>query len=184
MGQARRAVVVIDMLNEFLYGHDQQRLVPAENVPGLVRNVQSLVEKARRANSPVLFVACAHQADDPMFRFIPSHALEGTWEVEIVADVAPRVGEAIIKKHTYDGFHETDLDATLREMGISELILAGVQTDCCVHASGQGAIFRGYRTALVKECTDTVSEERQRVGLERFRALIGPTLSLEEITWH
>jgi nicotinamidase-related amidase len=183
MSQARRAVVIVDMLNEFLYGHAEQRLIPVANVPGLVNSVQKLIEHARRVNTPVLFVACAHGEDDPMFRFIPPHALRGTWEAQIIADLAPRQGEAIIAKHTYDGFHETRLDATLQELGVSELILAGVQTDCCVHASGQGAIFRGYRTALVTECTDTVSAERQRVGLQRFRALIGPTLSLDEIPW-
>lgn len=184
MSQARQAVVIVDMLNEFLYGRAEQRLIPAKNVPGLVKNVQRLIERARRANLSVLFVACAHREDDPIFRFIPPHALRGTWEAEIVADLAPRQGEAIITKHTYDGFHETGLDTTLREMGVNELILAGVQTDCCVHASGQGAIFRGYRTVLVADCTDTADAERQRVGLQRFRALIGPTFSLDEIQWH
>jgi nicotinamidase-related amidase len=171
------------MLNEFLYGKAEQRLIPATNVPGLVENAQKLIERARRVNTPVLYVACAHGEDDPIFRFIPSHALRGTWEAQIIADLAPRKGEAIIAKHTYDGFHETQLDATLQDLGVSELILAGVQTDCCVHASGQGAIFRGYRTVLVADCTDTASAERQRVGLQRFRALIGPTFSLDEITW-
>jgi len=183
MSQPRRAVVIVDMLNEFLYGHAEQRLVPTENVPGLVENVQKLVEQARRADVPVLYVACAHGEDDPMFHFIPPHALRGTWEAQIIPELAPRTGERVIEKHTYDGFYGTKLEATLQELGINELMLAGVQTDCCVHASGQGAIFRGYRTALIAECTDTISAERQRVGLQRFRALIGPTYSLDEITW-
>lgn len=183
MSRMRRAVVIIDMLNEFLYGSAEQRLIPAENVAGLVENTQKLIECARRANTPVLYVACAHGENDPIFRFIPPHALRGTWEAQIIADLAPRQGEAIIAKHTYDGFYKTELDAMLRELGVSELILAGVQTDCCVHASGQSAIFRGYRTTLVADCTDTVSAERQRVGLQRFLALIGPTFSLDEIAW-
>jgi nicotinamidase-related amidase len=175
-----RAVVVVDMLNEFLHGRPEQRLVPAENAPGLIANVRALVAQARRAYVPVVYVACAHDADDLMFRAIRPHALRGTWEAQVVADLAPC--EWVVEKKVYDGFHETQLHALLRGLAVDELYLAGVQTDCCVHATGQGAIFRGFRACVVAECTDTINAERQRVGLERYRDLIGPVVSLGGLT--
>ena len=181
MNLVRRAVVVIDMINEFLLGQPDDHLIPANNIPGIINNVQALIVSARRANTPVVYLACAHEKTDPMFFAIPPHAMRGTWEAQIIADLTPCPDEVIIEKKTYDGFYETQLDTTLREMGISELILSGVQTDCCVHATGQGAIFRGFNVSLAMDCCDTISAERQRVGLERFRALIGPTHSLNEI---
>ncbi len=175
------AVVAVDMLNEFLCGRPEQRLVPADRTRGLIANARTLLDRARRARVPVVYVACAHDADDLIFRAIRPHALRGTWEAQIVGDLAPAPGERVIEKKVYDGFHETGLDAALRELAVDELYLAGVQTDCCVHATGQGAIFRGYRARVVAECTDTISAERQRVGLERFHDLIGPVVHLSDV---
>lgn len=174
------AVVVVDMLNEFLHGRPEQRLIPAENVPGLISNVRALVDRARRADIPVVYVACAHDEDDVIFQAIRPHALRGTWEAQVIADLAP--GGWMVEKKVYDGFHETRLDSLLRGLAVDELYLAGVQTDCCVHATGQGAIFRGFRACAVAECTDTINAERQRIGLERFRDLIGPVMSLGGLT--
>jgi nicotinamidase-related amidase len=172
------AIVVVDMLNEFLHGRAEQLLVPPENVPGLIANVRALVDRARRAKLPVVFLACAHDAGDLIFRAIRPHALRGTWEAQIVADLLP--AEWLVEKKVYDGFYETQLDALLRGLAVDELFLAGAQTDCCVHATGQGAIFRGLRACVVAECTDTCSAERQRVGLERYRDLIGPVVHLSD----
>lgn len=172
------AVVVVDMLNEFLHGRPDQRLIPAENVPGLIGNVRTLVDRARRATVPVVFVVCAHDAGDLIFRAIRPHALRGTWEAQIIADLMP--AECVVEKKVYDGFYETQLEPVLRGLAVDQLYLAGAQTDCCVHATGQGAIFRGFRAHVIAECTDTVSAERQRVGLERFRDLIGPVAHLSD----
>ncbi|MBI5829140.1 MAG: cysteine hydrolase [Chloroflexi bacterium] len=98
----------------------------------------------------------------------------------MVADLASAPGEWVVEKKVYDGFYETGLDALLRGLAVDELYLAGVQTDCCVHATGQGAIFRGFRAHVVAECADTINAERQRVGLERFRDLIGPVAHLSD----
>ncbi len=175
------AVLVIDMINEFLHGAPEQRLVPAENVAGLIERVRRLIDDARRAEVPVVYVACAHQPDDLIFRAIPSHALRGTWEAQIVPELAPRPDEKVVAKKVYDGFYDTQLESTLRQLGVSEVILAGVQTDCCVHATAQGGVFRGFRASLVADCSDTINAERQRVGLDRFRDLLGPVISQAEI---
>ncbi len=132
---------------------------------------------------PVVFVACAHDEGDLIFRAIPRHALRGTWEAQITSELAPLPGEPIVEKKTYDGFYETRLDTVLRELGVDELVLAGAQTDCCVHATGQGAIFRGYRARLVADCADTISAERQRVGVERFRDVVGRVVHLRDVSF-
>src|SRR5574337_700773 len=121
------AVVVVDMLNEFLRGRPEQRLVPAENVPGLIASVRALVDQARRVDVPVVYVACAHDANDLIFRAIRPHALRGTWEAQIVADVAPAPSESVVEKKVYDGFHETRLDGVLRRLAVDEMYLASAQ---------------------------------------------------------
>jgi nicotinamidase-related amidase len=178
------AVVIIDMLNGMLLGQPDQRLIPSENLPGLTAEIQGLIDKARHAKVPVVFVSCEHDENDLIFRAVAPHALRGTWEADIITDLAPSHGDTIVKKRFYDGFFESELDSALRKLAVDKLYLAGVQTDCCVHATGQGAIFRGYGAVLVADCCDTITTERQKLGLERFRDLIGPVQPLTEVTFN
>lgn len=175
------AVVVVDLLNEFLRGRPEQLLVPAGEVLALVDNTRELLGAARQASIPVVYVACAHDSDDVIFRAVPPHALRGTWEAQIVPELAALPGEPVVEKKVYDGFHQTRLEDVLRDLDVDQVYLAGAQTDCCVHATGQGAIFRGIRAAIVPECVATATAERQRVGLDRFRDLIGPVVSRADL---
>lgn len=77
-------------------------------------------------------------------------------------------------------FYETRLEAVLRGLGGDELYLTGAQTDCCVYVTGQGAFFRGFRAHLVVEGVGPLNAERQRAGLDRYRALIGPVVHLSD----
>ena len=178
------ALVIIDMVNGFLFGGKDQLLISAANVAGLIDNIQILTGKARQAQVPLLYIACEHQDGDVMFRYIPPHGIEGTWEAEIINDLTPQPADQVVKKKFYSGFYETRLDDHIRHLGVDTLYLAGIQTDCCVHATAQGALFRGYRAVLVADCCDTISPERQKLGLERYRDLIGPVLSLNEIVFN
>ena len=178
------AVLIVDMVNGFLFGQADQLLVSTENVAPLIANIQILASMARHAQVPVLFSTCEHQEDDLIFRFIPPHGLKGSWEAEIINKLTPEPGDVVVHKRFYSGFYETRLDEVLRQLLVDSLYIAGIQTDCCVHATAQDAIFRGYRTALVADCCDTISRERQSVGLERFRDLIGPVLSLTDISFN
>ena len=178
------AVVIVDMVNGFLFGKADQLLVTTENVASLITNIQTMASKARQAQVPVLFIACKHEEDDVMFRYIPLHGIKGTWEAEIISDLTPEPGDVIVNKRFYDGFYGSRLDEVLRRLAVDSLYMAGIQTDCCVHATAQGAIFRGYRATIVADCCDTISPERQSVGLERYRDLIGPVLSLNEISFN
>jgi nicotinamidase-related amidase len=177
------ALLIVDMLNGLLSGRPDQRLIPSENLPGLIARIQELLQKARRAQIPVIFVKCQHEENDPIFQTIPPHALRGTWEAEIIKDLTPDPGDYVVNKRFYDGFYQTELHSVLQQLEADELFLAGIQTDCCVHSTGQGAIFRKYRAIVVSDCCDTISDNRQTVGLERFRDLIGSVKPLDEVTF-
>lgn len=178
------ALLIIDMLNGMLKGQPDQRLIPAENCPELVSNIQALIRKARQAQVPVIFIKCDHEENDPIFRAILPHAIRGTWEAEIIDDLTPDIGDTIVNKKFYDGFYRTGLDSILQQLDVDEVYLAGIQTDCCVHSTGQGAIFREYRATVIADCCDTITSQRQVVGLERFRDLIGIVKPLGEVTFH
>lgn len=71
----------------------------------------------------------------------------------IPSKIAPRAGDYYIRKHTYSSFFETRLDSLLRNLGVKNLICAGFVADCCILFTLGDAVFRGYSTVLVRDCT-------------------------------
>ena len=62
---------------------------------------------------------------------------EGTPGVEFYVRITPAAGEAIVTKHRYSGFINTDLELILRSSSIRTLVMTGVATNGCVDATGR-----------------------------------------------
>ena len=114
---------------------------------GVLSRVASLLQRARRSGAPVLHVQHDGGPGDPLGKAGPGF--------EIHPDVAPQPGEPVIEKSVCSAFPGTVLDAQLKRLGITRLVIAGMQTEYCIDTNCRVAFDRGYKVVLAKDAHTT-----------------------------
>ena len=79
--------------------------------------------------------------------------IRDTWNTDIVSELAPRPGDIVLYKFRYSGFYQTELDAILKGLGITHVIVTGCTTSVCVESTIRDAMFRDYSPILLADCT-------------------------------
>ncbi len=130
------ALVVIDMQRDVVGN--------AYDVERVVANINTLVDKARAEDVPVIWVQ--HSDDD-----LPQDS-EG-WQY--IAELERNDDEPLVHKHYGDSFEETDLESLLAARQVGRLVVTGAQTDACVRSTLHGALVRGYDATLVADAHTT-----------------------------
>ena len=99
----------------------------------------------------------------------------GSWGAEFVDGLSPLPGEAILTKHRFGAFAGTGLDQLLRAHHISNVILAGVTTNCCVETAAREAVMREFSLVIVEDCVAVKDhlEDLHRATLETLGAYFG-----------
>jgi len=161
----RYAVLVIDMLNDFVTGSLKcERAIP------IVPSIRELLDAARSRGVPVMYLDDSHRPTDFELNRWSPHAMRGTPGAEVIPELKPGSADHVVPKTTYSGFYATDLDDILRSLygkqGANTLILTGLHTDCCVRHTAADAFFRGYEVVVAEDGVQAFSEPQHRVGLQ------------------
>ena len=130
------ALLVVDVQKGVVEGSTERDAV--------VANVGSLVEKAREAQVPVVWV---QHSDE--------HLIKGSDNWQIVPELTPGEEEPLVEKSYGDSFEDTTLETVLSGLGVGRLVVAGAQTDECIRSTLHGAFVRGYDATLVSDAHTT-----------------------------
>ena len=136
-----RALLVIDVQVGVVAG--------AYNRDAVIANIARLVDRARSAKVPVVWV----QHSD-------AQLAQGSTSWQYVPELQRLEGEPLVHKTFGDSFEGTNLEQVLAAAGVGHLVVAGAQTDACIRSTIHGAFTRGYDVTLVGDAhtTEDLSE--------------------------
>lgn len=133
------AVVVIDVQEALVAGAFQRE--------ALIGNINTLTGRARAVGVPVIFVQHHHATFEPMK---PGAA---GWAIHSGLD--RRDDDPVIGKEASDAFCGTPLESRLRALGVTELIITGMQTEYCVDTTCRAALSRDFDVILAADAHST-----------------------------
>ncbi|MEL7656015.1 MAG: cysteine hydrolase family protein [Bacillota bacterium] len=137
-----KALIIIDMqVMPFIWKEYGGKDLYRREV--LLENVKGLIAKAREAEAPIYYILYTERGDSPRAEGQP------LWHV--YPEVAPLETDHLIIKYNADSFHNTELDGMLKDSGIENVVLCGVQTEYCVDTTCRSSFTHGYHMELAAD---------------------------------
>jgi nicotinamidase-related amidase len=180
IGMQKPALLVIDMLNDFLekWNRSDRDL--------LVGRINELVEIMRRASRPVIWVRQEFESDlsdaFPEMRANNIHvAIKGTVGSQFDSQLKVGPADLVIVKKRYSAFFCTDLDEILHHLRPDGLILAGVNTHACIRTTAIDAYQRDWPIILASACIDSYDRDHHDMTLKYMKDKLALLMTNREI---
>ena len=173
MPMEKPALIIIDMQNDFVLPGRPLSVPGAESV---IPNIRKLLDTFRAKRLPVFHILRVHRADgsdveitrQELFRRQP-FAVGGTEGAQVVEELAPLPGEYVIPKIRMSAFIGTELDLMLRNLAVTGLVVAGIQTPNCIRTTVFDAMAYNYPVVLVSDATGARTPAVHAANLEDIR---------------
>ncbi len=160
------ALVVVDMQNDFCRPDGYYGSIGFATAPlrAIVPRLQRLVTTMRDAGATIVFTRLVHDPDvpdvnqrhtimPPGWRATERRLVPGTPGAEIIEELRPTPGDAVVEKSGYSAFADTPLSAYLRRRGVRTVVLSGAIDYACVLHTAFDAFELDLDVLLVDECT-------------------------------
>ncbi len=158
----KTAVLVVDMLNDFVTG-----ALKCDRGLAIVPKTAKLLDAARKKGVPVIFCNDAHiKGIDHELKKWGDHAIAGTFGAQVIPELKLCDIDYVVPKRRYSGFFHTDLDLLLRELGVDTVILTGLHTHMCVRHTAADAYQLGYGIIVASDATDSFTKADYDHGIK------------------
>jgi nicotinamidase/pyrazinamidase len=175
------AVIVVDMLKDTYDGPPKYRFM--KEFRAIIPIIQNLVTEARKLGGLIVYANDSFLADDFLFRGkMARHAIRGTRGAEVIDELPIIVGDVVLPKRRFSAFFKTDLDMTLRTLGIDTIAVTGLTTEVCVLSTVLDGLANDFNSVLISDCCASRSHEAHNAVVTAFsRFPTYPTLRVRTV---
>ncbi|SFC71943.1 isochorismatase family cysteine hydrolase [Tropicimonas isoalkanivorans] len=137
---------------------------------GVIPNIRRLQAACRRSGVEVLYTTIESLTKNGRDRGLDYKRLgfdvpKGSWDGRVIDQLAPEDDEIVLPKSSSSVFISTHIDYVLRNLGIRQLVICGMETDDCVESAIRDAADLGYLVTQVTDACATYSAERHEAAL-------------------
>jgi nicotinamidase-related amidase len=170
------ALVVIDLQKGIVGAHSDPEVTAA------VTRAAHLAAEFRGHDLPVVLVNVTGRAPGrtEAGRRAGGGAPPPGW-ADLVDELDARPTDHLITKRRRSGFHDTGLDTLLRDLGVTQVVLAGISTSSGVESTARSASDHGYHVVLATDAMADPDATAHRHSIERIFPKLGETATTAEI---
>lgn len=179
------ALLVVDMQHDFVDPDSPSTCAPMaqQRIPA----IKSILGGARSAGIPVFHTQGIVKPDLSDVGLWKGHAkrsgrcqIDGSHGAEIIEELAPIVGEHVVRKTRPSAFFGTDLHDRLRSQGVDTLLVVGTSMSGCVRATVTDGFSHDYRVSVIREGVIDRSQSLVSHNLFDVAAKYADDVSIEE----
>lgn len=192
---ATTALLVIDIQNTYLEVPDDAaeagRWAPFfERMNGtVIPNTAALADWARSKGIEVIFARIACLTEDGRDRSLSQKKPGFNYlllpkdreDSQFVPELQPQGDEITVLKTTDSALTGTNLRLILRNIGITDVIVAGIFTDQCVSSTVRSLADESFGVIVVEDCCAAATDTLHRHELEIINMIYCHVMSSEEV---
>jgi nicotinamidase-related amidase len=188
MSTINTAILVIDIQNDF------KKIIAND----MVKSIIKLVQYAHIIKTKIIWIKSYYNSsinisNDNVENLSDELRLKGThtgkkicekntYGANIIDELLPFICEdKLIIKTFYSSFTGTDLDYTLKNLNIKNLLICGLTINTCIMATTIDAKELGYDITILSDCITAFSENKYNFGLEKIKKYAEIKTSLDII---
>lgn len=187
------ALVLNDMINANLRTPEDPDRTQQIAQAGLIDRTVELVEMAREASIPIVWIQVERRADradvvDTRQDLQPRRAhkprppvLAGSVEGANVDELPVLAGDHVVFKPRMDPFIGTELDIQLRSRGVRTILFGGYATNGGVESGTRTAHDLNYDVVVVSDCCYNVEEDAHDFAITRVLPYYARVRTLDEL---
>jgi nicotinamidase-related amidase len=152
----------------------------AHPIGPVVQHAAALAEAFRRHGLPVVLVNVTGGAPGRAEQARKLDALPADW-AELVPELKQQSQDHLVSKRTWGAFTGTGLDAYLKNLGVTQLVIAGVSTSIGVESTARQAYEHGFNVTLALDAMTDINAEAHENSVTRIFPRLGERGNSQEI---
>jgi nicotinamidase-related amidase len=170
----KTALIVIDLQKGIV------TLPVAHPVDGVIARSCELLAAFRQHNLPVVLVNVAGAAPGRAEQKRSMAGMPADW-AELIPELNRQPSDHTVTKHAWGAFGTTNLDAYLKEQGVTQIVLCGVATSIGVESTARQAHELGYHVTFAIDAMTDMIPDAHTHSLTRIFPRVGETGTAQEI---
>lgn len=150
-------------------------------LPGILQSTRELIDAFRESNLPVVLVNVAGRAPGRTEQGPRGSQTSTEGWTELLPELGRHSTDILVTKNSWGAFATTDLEAQLKEKGVTQVVVTGVATSVGVEATARQAYEQGFHVTFALDAMTDVRQEAHAYSIANVFPRLGETGSTQEI---